>query len=116
VQPDEKNDEFETALAAAIQQDQAVLENIKKDWTEVNMRMQKRANLLQTLQNGHHVDYTSGEGILDAQDLIMSQNPSKKHLLTINDERRTSSINPQQIRRARKTVVPFAKQESPDQK
>ena len=41
---------YENALSAAIKQDQQVLENIQKNWTEVNKRILQRANLLQTLQ------------------------------------------------------------------
>jgi hypothetical protein len=45
IKPGLSND-IEYALAAAIEEDQKVLEDIKKDWTEVNKRIQKRAILL----------------------------------------------------------------------
>ena len=52
---------YENALSAAIKQDQQVLENIQKNWTEVNKRIVQRANLLQTLQ-------TTTEGGKDRND------------------------------------------------
>lgn len=57
---------YENALSAAIKQDQQVLENIQKNWTEVNKRILQRANLLQTLQTTTEVDKDrDGEEDLD---------------------------------------------------
>ena len=84
-----------------------MLENIKKDWTEINKRIQKRTNLLQTLQNEtkSNVEYSGPsvpDGMLiqshksiDNNRLQLSGRPSQKSLLTniMGEERRKSLVH-----------------------